>query len=178
MRIIVNARALDRAPSKGRGLKLLYRVERVVGNISGDTEIDTDALAGQDALDFREWMDENPNGWRPAPTPPPAVKDTRPDVVERPASDVPFVDPITQHQRESIRRQIDQQQADARLMQYQIEQGLVDDQHNAMLLRDWLDRNMRGYASSANIDHAIRALRTSLHWKPLSTFTKRLATLG
>jgi hypothetical protein len=132
-------------------------------------------LSKEDRRALNLWMDAYPDAVRPEPTPAQVEPvDSRPDVVERPAPDVEFVDPITQHQNDSIRRQIDATQADERLREYQIKQGLVDDQHNANLIRDWLDRNA-GYAAAVNIDYAIKALRHALHWQQLSAFTKRLA---
>jgi hypothetical protein len=137
--------------------------------------IDTDDLSAADRAAFQLWTDRYPETVRPDPTPAPVEPvDTRPDVVERPVSAVEFVDPIAQYQKDSIRRQIDATQADERLREYQIKQGLVDDQYNANLIRDWLDRN-GGYAAAVTIDYAIKALRNTLHWQQLSAFTKRLA---
>jgi hypothetical protein len=153
------------------------RVGRRVGN---EVFVDTDELSAADHKALNLWMDAYPDAVRPDPTPAqvePAHGEpvnTRPDVVERPAPDVEFVDPIAEYQKDSILQQIEQQQADERLREYQIQQGLVDDQHNANLIRDWLDRN-GGYAGAANIDSAIKALSHALHWQPLSAFTKRLA---
>jgi hypothetical protein len=179
MKIIVNARALDRAQRKTRGGKLLYRVEAVTGVLNGDALMDTDVLPEPLASEFRDWMNADPNGWRPVPPPvPPAPKETKPDAIERKAPDVPFVDPIAQDLKNSIRQQIEQQQVDARLLEYQIAQGLVDDQYNAALLADWIDKYGQGYRADVNVDRAIRALRPQLHWQELSAFTKRLAALG
>jgi hypothetical protein len=178
MRIILNARALDRMPPKNNRLKLLYRVEKAVGIISGDAEIETDLLTGQDALDFREWMDENPSGWRPARTPATQAKPK-----ERPAAPIKVApDPITERMYREIalrpqtdqRRETDTKEANDRLIWYHLEQGLTDDRHNATLIAEWLGSN-RGYATTGAIDQAIHELRPQLHWKQLSAFTKRLA---
>jgi hypothetical protein len=153
--------------------------------IGDETFVDTDKLPESDRTIVRLWTKNYPETVRPDPgvdgpdvnDRPPAPADTRPNVIERKAPDVPFVDPIQRLLNESIRQQIEQQQVDARLTEYQIVQGLVDDQHNAALLRDWIERYGQGYAAAVNIDRAIRALRPSLHWQRLSAFTKRLATL-
>ena len=85
------------------------------------------------------------------------------------------MDLLSQIQKEDIRNQIERQYANERLVEYQIKQGLVDDQHNATLLVDWIDRYGQGYRLDVNVDRAIRALRPQLHWQQLSEFTKRLA---
>src|SRR5580704_3192335 len=114
------------------------RVGRRVGN---EVFIDTDELSKEDRKALDLWVKAYPDAVRPDSTPAQVEPvDTRPDVIERPASAVEFVDLIAQYQNDSIRQQIDKTQADERLLQYQI-QGLVDDQHNANLIRDWLDRN-------------------------------------
>jgi len=175
MKIIVNARALDRAQGTTRGGKLLYRVEAVTGVLNGDALMDTDVLPEPLASEFRDWMNADSNGWRPVPPPvPPAPKETKPDIIERKAPATEFVDPIQLLLNESIRQQIEQQQADARLLEYQIA-GLVDDQYNAALLKDWIQRYGTGYSPVQNLDRAVRALRPQLHFKELSAFTKRLA---
>jgi hypothetical protein len=149
--------------------------------IGDETFVDTDKLPESDRTIVRLWTKNYPETVRPDPgvdgpdvnDRPPA--DTRPNVIERKAPDVPFVDPIAQDLKDSIRQQIEQQMADARLIEYQIVQGLVDDQHNAALLRDWILKYGPGHHAAVNVDRAIRALRPQLHWKQLSEFTKRLA---
>jgi hypothetical protein len=148
------------------------RVGRRVGN---EVFVDTDELSKEDRKALHLWIKAYPDAVRPDPTPEQVeLVDTRPDVVERPAPDVEFVDPIAQYQNDSIRQQIAQQQADERLLQYQI-QGLVDNSHNAALLADWIDRYGQGYRLDVNVDRAVKALRPRLHWQPLSEFSKRLA---
>ncbi len=172
IRAIINARALDRAPKSVHG-KLLHRVEKIVGNIAGDQLIDaefTEPLASE----FKAWVQAHPEGWKkvpcPKPVPTPQPVDTRPERVPPPVTR-----DLTAEFNVDLKRHIDQQQAVERLIQYQIEQGLVDDQHNATLILEWLDKDARGYLSAVSIDDAVKALRPSLHFKALSQFTKRLA---
>jgi hypothetical protein len=149
------------------------RVGRRVGN---EVFVDTDELSKEDRKALDLWMKAYPDAVRPDPTPAQVEPvDTRPDVIERPALAVETVDPIKQMQNEDIRYQIVQQYAEERLIEYQIKQGLVDDSHNAALLRDWIQTYGQAYRLDVNVDRAIHALRPQLHWKPLSEFTKRLA---
>ena len=152
--------------------------------IGGEVFVDTDDLTPTQKSTLRYWIQEYPETVRDDVTPPPPVEErtpprkmppSNPDIIERKAPDVPFVDPIQRLLNDSIRQQIEQQMADARLTEYQIVRGLVDDQHNAALLRDWILKYGPGHHAAVNVDRAIRALRPQLHWKQLSAFTKRLA---
>jgi hypothetical protein len=148
--------------------------------------IDTDELSVADRRALQLWLDRNPGVSRPDPTPAPTPEPepeqeyrrrppAKADVVERKALHVPFVDPIAQDLKNSISQQIATQQMNERFTEYQIQQGLVDDSHNAALIQDWIQKYGQGHGAVANIDRAIRALRPQLHWKQLSAFTKRLA---
>ncbi len=147
--------------------------------------IDTDQLTNADRVALDRWCKAYPDAVRPDPTPAPAATEpeqehrrrppVKPDVIERKAPDAPYVDPIQQILNDSIRQQIEQQQMDARFLEYQVVQGLVDNSHNAALLKDWIQRYGTGFSAVQNVDRAIRALRPQLHFKELSAFTKRLA---
>jgi hypothetical protein len=150
----------------------------------GEVFVNTDELTPTQRTVLRHWINQYPetvtDDLTPVPQPveertPPRRVESKPDVIERKAPAVEFVDPIAQLRNEDLRQQIEQQQVDARLTEYQIVQGLVDDQHNAALLRDWIQKYGTGYAALQNVDRAIRALRPQLHWQQLSEFTKRLA---
>ena len=154
--------------------------------IGDETFIDIDKLSTQERKTVRLWTNNYPETVRPDPgvdvpdvndqPPAPAPADTRPDVVERrPVSSAELVDPIQKILNDSVRQQIEQQYANERLIEYQVVQGLVDDSHNAALLRDWIRTYGQAYRLDVNVDRAIHALRPQLHWKPLSEFTKRLA---
>jgi hypothetical protein len=151
--------------------------------VGGEVFVDTDDLTPTQKTVLRHWINQYPETVRddvtPVPQPveertPPHVE-SKPDVIERKAPVVEFIDPIQRLLNDSIRQQIEQQQADARLTEYQIVQGLVDDQHNAALLRDWILKYGPGHHAAVNVDRAMRALRPQLHWQQLSKFTKRLA---
>jgi len=157
MRIIINSKAGFRFGTKA-------------GN---EWHFDTNRLSESERNTLHQWCrvypetvvhraEQKPAPQPAAPSTPPI--DTRPDVVVRPAPAVESVDPIAQDFKRDLQRQIDLSQAQERLNFWGRVHGLRDSEKNQRLIMEWLDKNVRGYASGAGVDAAVANLRTVLEW--------------
>lgn len=72
---------------------------------------------------------------------------------------------LNRQRRERVKVEADSKAALARLQQYANEMKLAETAENANLVAQYIDKNLGGYWSEANVDAAVQAVQRQLRWK-------------
>jgi hypothetical protein len=157
--LIVTAKAL------GYNGKLLNKIERYLGVLSGEVEIHVTLLPDEIIQELNAWLRSNPTAWRGDYNPAPGrliPPRTAPEPVEQIDIDAEF--------KADLQARVDEASAQARMEQYVAEQNLEPSDHNMSAVAGWIRQNLKGYWSSAGVDAAIANLgprgTNVLRWQP------------
>jgi hypothetical protein len=132
----------------------------------GSYLVNVEELDSITALATRQWLQKH----QPEPEPAPEPETPKPSARLTPPRQEPLPEQIDIEAElaKDVQKAVHTAEAEARLSQYQREQGLVQDEHNKNIIVNYVNNSTaRGYFSREIIDAAIANLRPQLHWKPI-----------